>query len=279
MDGYQTILLWPVTVVWAVHSQPCHALPHGRFPNYLSWWDSWHHSLTSYWSLQQCCYWAPTATAKWGKYDSSYCKYWWWSLCSCSCKRFLEYITGCILWCKGVLPKRILQLFNRLLFCLQETWTSQERGIWTMNQISWTWRVYPTSSFYNWWHGKRSNNLLQASCRHDCSEETALLPNSDGMAKMPAFICLTQIIHLVHSRPQIFFLSLCLWVRHHPDNIWGTNPFWLISSIFQSFYLTLIFVNHQYILYNVVAWHAMNLLLFYVYNNVELSRGIKFYCQ
>lgn len=25
-----------------------------------------------------------------------------------SCKRFLEHISGCIFWCKGVLPKRIL---------------------------------------------------------------------------------------------------------------------------------------------------------------------------
>ena len=75
--------------------------------------------------------------------------------------RFLERVTGCILWCKGVLPERILQLFNRLRYCLQETWTSQEKGIWTTNQRSWMCRVNPSCTFYNWWHGKGSSNILK----------------------------------------------------------------------------------------------------------------------
>ena len=38
-----------------------------------------------------------------------------------------------------------------------------------------------------------------------------------------SFASLRSFIHLVHSRQQIF-PSPCLWVRHHPDNVWGTNP-------------------------------------------------------
>ena len=105
----------------------------------------------------------------------------------------------------GVLPKRILQLFNWPLLRLQETQTSQETGIWTTNQRSWTWRVHPSCSLYNWWHGKGGNNFLQMPCRDDSSEKATPLSNCDGMAEVPALLCLTQSIHHVHSRQQILF--------------------------------------------------------------------------
>ena len=77
-----------------------------------------------------------------------------------------------------------------VLVHLQETWTSQEAGIWRANQRNWAWRIHPSHSLYNWRHGKGGNNLLQTSCRHD-SAKTTPLPSCDGMAKMPTLVCLT----------------------------------------------------------------------------------------
>ena len=84
----------------------------------------------------------------------------------------LERITGYIFWHKGVLPKHILQPYNRPFICLQETRTSQEARIWTANQGSWAWCIHPSGSLYTWWHGKGGNNLLQMPCRHDSPEKT-----------------------------------------------------------------------------------------------------------
>ena len=42
-----------------------------------------------------------------------------------TCKRLLEHVTGCILWCKGFLPEHVYQPFNRH-FYIQKTRTSQK---------------------------------------------------------------------------------------------------------------------------------------------------------
>ena len=46
-----------------------------------------------------------------------------------------------------------------------------------------------------WRNGKGSCHFLQTTCRHDCIEKAASLPNCNGMAQVSAIICIHSCLY------------------------------------------------------------------------------------
>ena len=130
-------------------------------------------------------------------------------------KRLLERVTGCIFWHEGVLIdfpnastmhhstdtssgyRKREQVKKQALEYGQHV-REIEHGVFTFLVLSTTGGM-----------GREAmDNLLQTPGRHDIPTP---LPSSDGLAKMLTLICLTQIIHHVHSSQQILPPQPCLW--------------------------------------------------------------------
>ena len=96
-----------------------------------------------------------------------------------------------------------------------------ERGVFTPLVLSTNGRT-----------GKEAATFLQATCRRDCTEETAPILQGHGMAQMPAHVRIHPILNHVHSgKPLIAtqtrihgqYHTCILGARHRRRNRGGTG--------------------------------------------------------
>ena len=165
-----------------------------------------------------------------------------------------EQVAMCILWHKGVLPKRTKQPID---LCLHQTWSRKEEDL--RPTCSWSGaRIFHSPGLcLDWRNGKGGNHLLQTYRLSPCPQEEYNLLTHDGLDSLLPLICSAPFLTHVHSWHPLT-PPPChqkQWSLHRPCSMWESpvlNSDW--QSCFIKLFLFLIFAYSAYFIFCIILF-------------------------